>query len=253
MVGEGIGLGGPGDPVTIWRRLDPPLRCFRWYGIKKSHYGVLHGVRYKGWLPLASLLRIAEASSETPYWFVAPALGKTHHEAYYHKPTPAQTRAMMHLALAHGADGLLFWAFQTHRSWPCFVEQKSLGPNDGNYAAAGAVAARIEAHAELIRSLAHAGLDIRCPSPVVAAVPRKSAKDGKLYVYAVNRDATSAVSTRLLLWAEVWTLTSVRDVFTGRDLKVGRDEEGYWSVPLTLAPGDAQLLATDAAIIPRKK
>lgn len=98
----------------------------------------------------------------------------------------------------------------------------------------------------------YAGLAVRCPSPVVAAVPRRSAKDGKLYVYAVNRDTTSAVTTRLLLWAETWTLTGVRDVFTGRALKIGRDEEGYWSVPLALAPGDAQLLATDAAIIPRK-
>ena len=253
MVGEGIGLGGPSDPVVLWRQLAPALRCFRWYGIKKSHYGLLHGVRYKGWLPLPSVLRIAEASSDTPYWFVPPALGKTHHEAYYHKPTPAQTRGLMHLALANGADGILFWALQSHGSWACFVEQDSLQPTDGCYEAAGKVAAHVADHAELIRSLEHTGLDIRCPSPAVDAVPRKGGKDGKLYVYAVNRDTRQAVSTRLLLWAEIWTLGSVRDVFADESLTVARDEEGYWSVPLKLEPGQGRLLATDAAIIPRRK
>ena len=253
MVGEGIGLGRPSDPVVMWRQLEPDLRCFRWYGIKKSYYGILHDLKYKGCLPLSSVLRIVEASSDTPYWFVPPALGRPQHEAYFHKPLPAQTRGMMHLALAYGADGILFWAFQTHRGWPCFVEQKSLEPNDGNYAAAAEVAATIDKHAELIKSLEHAGLDIRCPSPAVAAVPRKSAKDGKLYVYAVNKDTSNPVTTRLLLWAETWTLTNVRDVFTGQRLPIARDEEGYWSIPLKLRPGGGRLLATDAAIAPRKK
>ena len=247
MVGEGIGLGGPGDPVVMWRQLAPPLRCFRWYGVKKSFYGLLHDVKYKGWLPLSSVLRIAESSADTPYWFVAPALGKTVHEAYYHKPTPAETRGLMHLALAYGADGILFWAFQSHGSWPCFVEQKSLAPTDGNYAAAAEVAAKVAAHAELIKSLEHAGLDIRCPSPVVDAVPRKDARDGKLYVYAVNRDAKAPASTRLMLWAETWPLTTVRDIYADKDLPFERDEEGYWAIPLTLAPGDGRLLAVNLA------
>jgi len=252
MVGEGMGLGGAGDPVSIWSRLKPVLRCFRWYGVKKSYYGPLHDLKYKGCLPLSSVLRIAEASSDTPYWFVAPSLGKKVHEAYYHKPTPAQTRCLMHLPLAYGADGILFWAFQSHGSWPCFVEQDSLDANDGTYAAAAEEAAKIARYAELIRSLEHAGLDIRFPSPVVDAVPRKAARDEKLYVYAVNRDAGNAVATRLLLWADVWTLGDVRDVFADKALKVGRDEEGYWTIPLTLAPGEGKLLAVDAALRRKK-
>ncbi|MGB2820870.1 MAG: hypothetical protein WBF17_07810 [Phycisphaerae bacterium] len=250
LVGEGMGLGIEGGPLWIWRRLQPELRCFRWYGIKKSHYGLLHDVKYKGWLPLSSVLRIAESSSDTPYWFVAPALGKTQHEAYYHKPSPAETTALMHLALAYGADGIIFWSFQTHGSWPCFVEQKSLEPNDGNYAAAGDVAALIEAHADLLAALRLGGLDVRCPSPVVDARPLHDSRVGdrqSRFVYAVNKDTGHRVSTRLLLWAERWKLTSVRDVYSGEKLQVKRDEEGYLTVPLTLAPGEGKLLATDAA------
>ena len=256
LVGEGMGLGAEGDPLWIWRQLDPELRCFRWYGVKKSFYGLLHDPKYKGWLPLSSVLRIAEASSTTPYWFVAPALGKTDHEAYYHKPTPAETRGIMHLAMAYGADGILFWAFQSHRGWPCFVDQQSLQPIDGNYAAAAKVAAQIKAHADLLAALRLGGMDVRCPSPVVDARPlhdSRVADRRRKFVYVVNKDARNPVSTRLLLWAERWAVSSVRDVYSGRKLDVNRDNEGYTAVPLALAPGEGQLLATDVADLNEKK
>ncbi len=246
LVGDALGLGRDGGPLWMWKRLQPRLRCFRWYGIKKSFYDILHEVKYKPYLPLSSVLRIAEFCSDTPYWFVAQAFGKTEHESYFHKPTPAEIRGMMHLALAYGADGILLWAFQSHGSLHCLVDQKSLAPTDGNYFAAAEVAAKVAAHAELISSLVHGGLDVRCPSPVVDAVPRQGAKEGKLYVYVVNKDTKNAVSTRLLLWAERWTLSSVRDVFSGRNFPVSRDAEGYLSVPFTLEPGEGMLLATDA-------
>jgi hypothetical protein len=253
LVGDAMGLRGEEGPLWIWRQLEPELRCFRWYGIKKSFYGILHDVKYKPYLPLSSVLMIAEASGDTPYWLVAPSLGKTDHEAYYHKPTPAETKGMMHLALAHGADGILFFAFQSHGSWLCLVDQKSLEPTDGCYAAAAEVALKIQPHHDLIKSLEHGGLDVRCPSPVVDAVPRRSSRDGKRYVYVVNKDARSSVTTRLLLWAERWALSGVRDVYSARSLSIERDEEGYLSVPLTLEPGGGWLLAMDVADAQAKK
>ncbi|MBM4084871.1 MAG: hypothetical protein FJ272_08795 [Planctomycetes bacterium] len=246
MVGESMGLGVPGDPVLLWQQLKPQLRAFRWYGVKKSFYGPLHECQYKGWLPLSSVLRIAEACSDTPYWFVVPSLGKTDHEAYYFRPSPADTKCMMHLALAYGADGLLFWAFQSHLNWPCFVDQASLAPLDGNYAAAADVAAKISPHADLLAALRVGGLDVRCTSPVVDARPMRDSRDQKVYVYVVNKDTRSPVSTRLLLWAERWALAAVRDVYSGKALEVRPpDEEGYLSVPLPLEPGEGQLLALE--------
>jgi hypothetical protein len=250
LVGDALGLGRTGGPLWIWNELQPELRCFRWYGIKKSFYGILHDVKYKPYLPLSSVLRIAEASNESPYWFVAPSLGKTDHEAYYHKPTPAETSGMMHLALAYGADGILFFAYQSHGSWICLVDQQSLEPSDGCYEAAREVAARIEPHAALLQSLQHGGLDVRCPHPAVDAVPRVCGEDGRPYVYVVNKDTNASVSTRLLLWAERWQLTEVRDVYRGERLPIERDDEGYLAVPITLGPGDGRLLATDAAAKP---
>jgi hypothetical protein len=246
LVGDALGLGRIGGPLWIWNELQPDLRCFRWYGVKKSFYGILHEVKYKPYLPLSSVLRIAESSSDTPYWFVAPSLGKTDHEAYYHKPTPAEIRGMMHLAMAYGADGILFFGYQDHGSWTCFVDQRSLQPGDGCFSAASAVAAKIQAHAPLLNSFQHVGLDIRCPSPVVDAVPRGNEGDDTRYVYVVNKDTRNPVTTQLLLWAERWTLTKVRDVYGGERLPIQRDDEGYLRIPITLAPGEGRLLATDA-------
>lgn len=130
------------------------------------------------------------------------------------------------------------------------MDQQSLQPGDGCYAAASDVAAKIETHARLLKSLQHGGLDIRCPSPVVDAVPRASAEEGKLYVYVVNKDTDNSVTTRLLLWAERWVLTDVRDIYNGDCLPVQLDDEGYLSVSITLAPGDGRLLVTDAAAKP---
>jgi hypothetical protein len=141
---------------------------------------------------------------------------------------------------------ILFFGYQDHGSWSCFVDQRSLQPGDGCFAAAGAVAAKIQAHAPLLNSFQHVGLDIRCPSPVVDAVPRGNESDDRRYVYVVNKDTRNPVTTQLLLWAERWTLTDVRDVYSGERLPIQRDDEGYLSIPITLAPGDGRLLATDA-------
>jgi hypothetical protein len=246
MVGEGIGLGGETDPVVMWKKLEPDIRMFRWYGVKKSFYDALHTLHYKGVLPFPSVLRIVEASSNLPWWFVAPGLGKSEHEAFYFKAIPAQTSVLMHLALAYGADGIIFWAFQSHSSWPCLVEQQSLAPTDGNYETAARIGAYVNVHADLLKALTVGGLDVRCPSAVVEARPMRDSRDESVYVYVINKDARQSVSTRLLLWAEQWTLTRVQDVYTGRQLKVQlRDEEGYLSVPLQLGPGEGMLLRTN--------
>lgn len=249
MVGEGIGLGGERDPVRIWEKLGPGLRCFRWYGIKKSFYGLLHDLKYKGVLPLASVLRIAEASSDTPWWFVPPSFGRTDHEGYFKNPSAAEMRGLMHLALAYGTDGLLLWCLQSHGRWPALIEQKSIAPCDGKYAAAAEVARLVNTHAELLASLHHAGLDIRCPNPAVAAVPVQPGDKGPLHVYAVNKDTKNPVTTRLQLWDDVWDWTKARDIFSGKDLVVQpRDEEGYLFITITIEPGDAMLIETDAVV-----
>jgi len=256
--GERLGLFGPDDPRNLWDALQPKVRCFRWYGVARGHYGVLHKRADRGWLSFGSVMQVACPKGGypggAPCWVVLQAFGKNERETEYQNPSPAQIRAMMNLALAYGAKGVLLYALQDCDGWTCLVDEKSLKPSDGKYAAAAEVAARAAAHAELIASLKEGGLDIRCPNPAVDAVPLSDGK-GRLCVYAVNKDAKNPVTTRLMLWADRWLWTTAQDVFNhGEVHKVKpRDEEGYLTLPLTLAPGEGKLFVTDVKNAPRKR
>jgi len=248
MVGEATGLGDTVQKWEILRSTKPGLRCLRWYGVKKSYYDALHDLKYKGnLLPLPDLLRVVEASEETPYWFVIPSFGGTDHEAYYQDPSPPQLTCMMHLAMAYGARGLLFYTLHRERDrWAALVEQKSLQPCDRKYEALASVAARIQAQASLLVSLRHGPLDMRCSDPCVEVVPREAPDTGRLYAYVVNKNAKAPASIRLWVPARAWELAKVEDVFAGKRLDVTRDEAGFLGTSLALEPGEGTLLATDA-------
>jgi len=256
--GEGLGLFGPDDPRNLWDALQPKVRCFRWYGVARGHYGVLHKRADRGWLSFGSVMQVACPKGGypggAPCWVVLPAFGKNEREAEHQNPSPAEMTAMMHLALAYGARGVLLYALQDHDGWTCLADERSLKPSDGKYAAAAAVARLVAEQGEVIAALRLGGLDVRCPSPVVAAVPLGHSKEGKLYVYAINMDTKRPVTTKLMLWADRWLWTSARDVFSGKALDVKpRDEEGYLSAAFTLAPGEGKLFATDVKNAPRKR
>lgn len=250
LVGEGLGLGGDHDPVVLWQRLDAKVRAFRWYGIKKSYYGTLYDLKYKGLLPLASVMRIAEATAETPWWFIPTSFGRTDHEAYFQNPSPAQMRGMMHLALAHGADGLMLWCLQSHDKWPAMIDQRSLQPLDGKLAAAGEVAARVAAHGDLLSKLRYGYFEVGNSNPLrIEAVPRRG-PDGRAFVYAVNRDEYALASATLA--CRVGPGTDVKDLYAGKPHAARKAANGGWELDLTLAPGNGALLDLGAGLEARE-
>ena len=247
MVGEAMALGGDHDPVNIWIALNARLRALRWYGIKKSHYNLLYDLKYKGWLPLSSVMRIVEASSDTPWWFVPPSFGRTNHEGYFMNPTPAEMRGLMHLAMSHGADGMMLWCLQSWGNWPALIEQQSLKPTDGKLAAASEAAALIVKHADLLSSLCYGAFEVRNLSPIhVEAVPRRS-DTGAAYMYVVNKDAAADATAKLAFKGGG---PSVQDLFSGRTLKTIPAPDGVREVELTLGPCRAALL--DLALVAPK-
>jgi len=246
LVGEGAGLGGSHGPVAIWRKLGARLRAFRWYGVKKSHYDLLYHLKYKGILPLSDIMTVVELSSDTPWWFVPPSFGSTMHEGYYKNPTPAQMKGLMHIAMAHGADGLMLWCLQSWGRWPALIAQKSLIPPDGKYEAAAEVARLINKHAGLLKSLTHGGFEVRNSNPVyIDAVPRKT-RAGRAYIYAFNRDANKPASATLAFKGRGGS--SVRDLYAGKTLKAAPAADGLSAVTVNLGPCDAALLQVDAVV-----
>jgi len=256
MIGDAMGQ----HVVDAWNELAPigGVRALRWYGIKKHFYGVRRRLTYKKVPSFIEVLRLSQRSGDTPFWMILPSFGGTDLQAYYCNPMPSEMKAMMHLSLAFGAEGLLFYTYQVEgKRWLALVHGTSLQPCDGKLAAMAEVARKIAPHAELIKSLKQTGWAPRCDSYAVEVlgldndVPDETTEDGRLireqYLYAVNIDPLETVECRLF---HLDGKAEVFDLFAGTQVSAG-DEEfelrpgvKYRTgvVRLKLAPGEGKLL-----------
>ena len=243
FIGEAMGLGNDGDPVLGWAALEPKLRAFRWYGVKKSFYNQLFNLKYRGWLPLASVVRITEASSDIPWWFIPQSFGKDDSQDYYKNPTAGEMRAMMHLGMAHGANGMLNWCLQnwlqSKSEWQALIQQKSLQPTDKKMGAAAEVAGLIDQNKDLLSRLRYGSFEVVASDPIrVEAVPRRTeANEG--YIYAVNLDSAAPVTVTLTFPSKS---AEVKDLFSGKSVKTTEAGSGLRAAELTITPGAAALL-----------
>ncbi|MDP6504870.1 MAG: DUF1080 domain-containing protein, partial [Planctomycetota bacterium] len=254
MIGEGIL-----SAVRYWDQLQPKVRTFRWYGLKKNYYNLMNRLVYKNVLSFVETLVIAGTSHPTPYWVVLPSFGQTNVGAYYCNPMPSELEAMMHLCMAYGCEGLLFFSYQPQSDRLLgLVEAVSLAPSDGKYAAAAKVNAQIERHGALLKTLKSRAIDARCDNyavEVVGLAARKPdeeerAAGGKIrntYVYAINKDNAKTVSCRVF---NIDPAAKITCLYTGEDFKPTKEtvqlrpgvsyETGV--VRLTLKPGEGRLL-----------
>jgi hypothetical protein len=157
----------------------------------------------------------------------------------YDNPTPAQMRGQTHLALAYGAKGIFYYAFQRLGPEKALVDHISLKPLDRKLQTIGELARLIRKHAGLLSSLEADGTRVLCDDPAVETVPSRNAT-GR-YVYAVNKDTSKRVSCTIS-WAAEEGLVNVRDVFSARDLGTHREGE-HRGVAIELGPGEGRLLA----------
>ena len=256
MIGDAFGP----HVVEAWNELAPigGVRTFRWYGIKKHYYGVRRRLSYKGVPSFIEILRQVQRGGDTPYWVIMPSFGATDLDAYYCNPTPSEMKAMMHLSLAFGAEGLLFYTYQTEgKRWLALVDGTTLKPCDGKLAAMAEVAAKVAPHAELIKSLKHRGWGPRVDSYAVEVLglddgkPDESSEDGKLardqYVYAVNLDPLETVKCRLF---HLDPNAKITDLYADQEVEIRAEEVALRPgvkyntgvVRLTLGPGEGKLL-----------
>jgi hypothetical protein len=234
-IGDGIGIGGR---YWFWEAVQPKIRSFRWYGVKKHHYGIQHHVHYKQLLPFSDVLRVADTSFNTPYWIILPALGSDSHEAYFQFPSPAQHRGLLHLAAAHGATGMIFYTLQNADGLG-LINKVTLAPIGENLAAIGDVARRIQRHAELLRRLDVGGLDIRCSNPDIEPVPLGH-PDGGQYVYVVNRDTRKPQRAKFS-WPRSFGAFEVHDLYADAPVPTTVDPP-FICFELDLAAGGGTLL-----------
>lgn len=246
-----IGDGGLKHADEAWKELLPlgHVRLFRWYGIKKEHFGVWNA--YPGRPSYTEVMRDARSGSLAdgyPYWVILPSLGSHGPDSYFGLPSPSQVSSMMHLAAAHQARGFIFWTYQDNAiDSKGLVNSVSLLPNDGRWAMAGKVAATLTRHAELLNSLKLAGPSVWCDSPFIEFTQYTDETQENQYLYVVNKHPRMGADFKLF---RMEPESEVHDLYADKRLKAVADtiellngtqfETG--SLKLSLGPGEGTLL-----------
>lgn len=247
-VGESMGDYTKGDPLRVWPILDAKLRMIRHYPFRKADYDLVRYQVYRGWLSPDNAMRAAEAACGTPYWFVAQSFGfpvsERRPEPWWRIPNGTELRAQLHLALARGSQGLLFYTYENESEMEAMVDVATHEPYpNGLLDTATEFAQLTGKHGALLKVLRFGG-DETIPSQMeVLAIPRSRGEGPTLerYIYLVNLNAKKANAGELLFGLKAQPFAVAEDVYTGKRLQPSKTN-GRISLRYELAPGSGALL-----------
>ena len=231
LKGQLAGTGEKGDPLEYWKKYNPKVRAFYFMPIRDGR-GLLHGVGDDEVTSPLERLKLLQSAAKTPTWVHVQAHGRVGDGEGANNPSPAEMRAMTHLALATGARGVLYYWYQTlDADLPALVDWVSLQPVDDKFEATARMAALVSRHADLLASLRPGEGNVQTTNPQVAVESLKNA-DGR-FLYVVNMNTRKKNACRLEPLK-----VDVRDLYSGDVLPA---EDG--GVSLRLSPGQGRLLA----------
>jgi hypothetical protein len=249
MIGESVDSTKDSIAVAAWQRLQPRILAARYYPYRRT-FGLRDDGGGKARLPfVAWSARMEALAGDRPWWFVAQGLGNDTQmaaSAYWRLPTAAEISAMVHVALAHGARGVLVFALQ-----PAAGEGRQLRVLDGRlepvasrdgslpFEAYGALARLVARHADWFSR--HRAADEAWTSsvPSVIAVGRRDPQGPGTYLYAVNLDAQTPQRAELRS-NNAGSAQVAHDVFRGRCVRLPQGP-GPRVLEVDLAPGEGRL------------
>lgn len=91
--------------------VDPPELLVDYYPFRLSSWTAAALDTLKARFGMARTVSLAR---EVPLWCIVQAFAGR----YWRDPTPAEIRAQVHLALAHGAKGIYYYTYQSYLSYP---------------------------------------------------------------------------------------------------------------------------------------
>ncbi|MGD9496167.1 MAG: hypothetical protein AB7Y46_07640 [Armatimonadota bacterium] len=251
LVGDSAGTGAGDDPWLIWPGLGSGLKMARYYPIRKSFYDLVRYPAYKGGYPPRAVFRLLEVAAGAEGWYyVMQGFGGVVSEAspepYWRNPDGAEMRGMAHLALAHGARGIIVYPYQQERpDWPALVDQRWQRPIDDKYEALASVARSVQPLRETLLSSTWAGIEIRPTPHTVEAVGRMT-RDGRRLAYLVNLDTDAAVEATVVVMDPIIdnrpaAPASFRELFSGADIPFERERDRS-ILRLNMEPGGGALV-----------
>jgi len=214
---------GPRSFINIWSQLKPRVRLIRYYPIRKARAALLHYIQYKNWFPPRAVYHLIEESGEAPWWCVVQAFGglpvPKNPAPYWRRPNDAELTGQVHLALAHGADGILAYIYNEGNN--SMVNQETLKPIGSLAETYGALARQTTAAAELLKNRKIYGpFYYEADNIAIECVGGRI--DSKPYLYLVNLDTEKPQPLKLLLspGKNDGDLIKATDVYTGRSFEL---------------------------------
>jgi len=193
------------------------------------------------------VFQLIDAYNDTPWWFVSQTFGvvptETRPETYWGNPTPAELTGLTHMALAHGAKGVLGWALQTHwqqagNDVPCLLKQDTLAPADGKWQAWLDMAKFVTRFKPILRDAKLGGCEPAAERADLEVVPRQTS-DGRKIIYIVNLNTRESVESDIWLFAG--QMLALHDLVDDRNVPLTTGEWDRATAHVKLEPGEGRL------------
>ena len=255
MIGE-IMTGGPDDIALIgWKQLDSEIKFARFYPYRRT-FDLVNWSEDKMETPFHEWCAYMETAFENrPWWLVAQTFGKgtqKNRASYWRLPTASEMNAMIHIALANGARGIVGWPLQAfhveRKPKRVMLLNQDLEPQqarDGSFPInqLGKLGKLIQSNAELLLRHKRSDLKLTGSDKNFVIVPRIDPNTGTHYLYIINQDAESSHSSSVIATG-IHQLSSAIDIFSGRRLTAQSRTEGT-EISYTLEPGEAIFVRMD--------
>ena len=175
-----------------------------------------------------------EAAGGIPQWVIVQAFEPIppEHPHYWRMPTPKELRFEIFDALAHGAQGVFYFLYQSE-DWVHGLRDEHYQPTP-LLEEAQEINAKIRQMSPVLLTIRRAGVNL--PQPEGGEAFAFMDDGGNRYLFLVNADVENAASLEAHLPA-VWTAQTAEDVYDGAQWRIQR---GVFIVDI--APGDGRLL-----------
>lgn len=229
--------GGIDNAPAAWQLLDPQILFVRHYPFRRQ-YDLIHWYQDKMKMPFQDWAAEMEVIYKgRPWWYIPQLFGKGKQKSegsYWRLPTAAEMNAMVHVALANGARGIIGWGIPSYdvtrkkkRVMMLDENLELVAARDGSYPMEqyGRIGSLVKKFGALLGRHVPSDVDIRGKNENVLKVPRLDPDTADLYVYVVNLDTESENRAEFSV-PGVSGIKRVYDIYSGRELQFNADKTG---------------------------
>ena len=259
MIGELMGesehdllLSGETADISqyAWERLNSKVLFARNY-VYRRNYGLINWYKEKMRMSFPAWAAHMEvAADDKQWWFIPQLFGKGKqliHKSYWRFPTSAELNAVIHIALANGARGIVGWGIPTYdysrKSTRKMLLDNHFKPEvarDGTFPIEqySIIGQLIIQHGDLLLHHVKSNISFDVDDERILSIGRMDPRNKLQYVYLVNMDTNDVVTTNIKL-NNLGNINALTDLYTRDLININRIQ---LDAKIKFNPGEAKLI-----------